>query len=142
YLALRVIPHWRWRAAALALAVSIIVAIASSRIYLGVHWISDVGAGMAAGLLWVTTTTVAYETFRRIRMIRALRAKRDVSSRAGARDPGGRGARHEPIRATRAPDPSLTLGMINRLRAASRARAPGGRWSCGRGLRWCTDSRA
>jgi len=76
YIALRVLPRWRWRAAALALAVSMIVAIASSRIYLGVHWISDVGAGIAAGLLWITTTTVAYETFRRIRMIRALRAKR------------------------------------------------------------------
>src|SRR6185436_17780093 len=80
YIALRVIPRWRWRAAALALAVSKIVAIASSRIYLGVHWISDVGAGIAAGLLWITTTTVAYETFRRIRMIRALRAKRSSTT--------------------------------------------------------------
>lgn len=80
YLALRVIPYWRWRAAALALAVSIIVAIASSRIYLGVHWISDVGAGIAAGLIWITTTTVAYETFRRIRLIRALRAKRATTA--------------------------------------------------------------
>ena len=76
YLGMRVIPRWRWRAAALALALSIIIAIASSRIYLGVHWISDVGAGLAAGLIWIVTTTVAYETFRRIRMIRALRAKR------------------------------------------------------------------
>ena len=76
YLGMRVIPRWRWRAAALALALSIILAIASSRIYLGVHWISDVGAGLAAGLIWIVTTTVAYETFRRIRMIRALRAKR------------------------------------------------------------------
>ncbi len=75
YLAMRTIPRWRWRAAALALALSIIVAIASSRIYLGVHWISDVGAGLAAGLIWIVTTTVAYETFRRIRMIRALRAR-------------------------------------------------------------------
>jgi len=31
-----------------------------------------------------------------------------------ARDPGGRSARHEPIRATRAPDPSLSLGMTGR----------------------------
>lgn len=76
YLALRSIPYWRWRAAALAFALSTILAIASSRIYLGVHWISDVGAGMAAGLVWVTTTTVAYETSRRIRKIRSLRAQR------------------------------------------------------------------
>jgi len=84
YIAFRAIPYWRWRAASFALALSTILAIASSRIYLGVHWISDVGAGMAAGLVWVTTSTVAYETFRRIRLIRALRAKRadNMSSRA------------------------------------------------------------
>lgn len=76
YLAMRSLPHWRWRAAALALSASMILAIASSRIYLGVHWISDVGGGITAGLVWVTTSTVAYETFRRIRMIRALRARR------------------------------------------------------------------
>ena len=75
YLALRTLPRWRWRAAALALALTIILAIASSRIYLGVHGISDVGAGLAAGLIWIITTTVAYETFRRIRMIRALRVR-------------------------------------------------------------------
>ena len=76
YLAFRIIPQWRWRAAAVAFAVSMIVAIASSRIYLGVHWISDIAAGIAAGTLWIVTTTVAYEAFRRIRMIRALRARR------------------------------------------------------------------
>lgn len=79
YLALRILRTWPQRAAALAFAMSMILAIASSRIYLGVHWISDVAAGLAAGLIWVTTTTVAYETFRRIRTIRRLRK---VSSRA------------------------------------------------------------
>lgn len=76
YLAFRIIAHWRWRAAALAFAFTMIVAIAASRIYLGVHWISDVAAGVAAGVIWLVTTTVAYETFRRIRLVRALRAKR------------------------------------------------------------------
>lgn len=76
YLAFRAIPSWRARAGAVAFAVSMIVAIASSRIYLGVHWISDIGAGIAAGTIWFAFTTVAYETFRRIRMIRSLRAKR------------------------------------------------------------------
>jgi membrane-associated phospholipid phosphatase len=75
YLAFRAIPNWRARAAAVALAVSMIVAIASSRIYLGVHWISDIVAGIAAGTIWFVFTTVAYETFRRIRMIRALRVR-------------------------------------------------------------------
>ena len=76
YVAIRTFPKWRWRAASLALAVSMIVSIASSRIYLGVHWISDVAAGVSAGLVWVVTTTIAYETFRRVRLIRALREKR------------------------------------------------------------------
>ena len=80
YLAMRILPSWRWRAAALAFAVSMILAIASSRIYLGVHWISDVGAGIAAGVIWVVATTVAYETFRRIRMVRALRQAREDKS--------------------------------------------------------------
>jgi membrane-associated phospholipid phosphatase len=76
YLAFRSIPRWRERAAVIALCVSMIVAIASSRIYLGVHWISDIGAGIAAGVIWMASTTVAYEAFRRIRLIRSLRAKR------------------------------------------------------------------
>ena len=76
YLAFRIVVHWRWRAAALAFAAAMILAISASRIYLGVHWISDVAAGIAAGVIWLVTTTVAYETFRRIRLVRALRAKR------------------------------------------------------------------
>lgn len=76
YLAFRIVKHWRYRSAALSFAFSMILAISASRIYLGVHWISDVVAGIAAGLLWVAVATVAYETVRRIRMVRALRAKR------------------------------------------------------------------
>lgn len=76
YLAVRVLPGWRRKSAAVAFAATMILAISASRIYLGVHWISDVGAGIAAGLIWVTAATVAYETMRRIRMVRSLRAKR------------------------------------------------------------------
>lgn len=84
YLAFRALHRWRWRSAAVALALTLIVSIAASRIYLGVHWISDVAAGVAAGVVWLTTATVAYEIFRRIRLIRSLRAQRaaNVSSRA------------------------------------------------------------
>ncbi len=76
YLAFRVLTRWRQRAGALALACTMVLAIAVSRVYLGVHWISDIGAGIAAGLIWLLTATLAYETFRRIRLVRALRAKR------------------------------------------------------------------
>ncbi|HEX8171665.1 MAG TPA: phosphatase PAP2 family protein [Thermoanaerobaculia bacterium] len=77
YLAFRALHSTRTRAAALALAVTIVAAIATSRIYLGVHWISDVAAGIAAGSIWVTTSTVAYETFRRIGKVRGMRAAHD-----------------------------------------------------------------
>jgi membrane-associated phospholipid phosphatase len=79
YLAFRALKQWRWKAAAIALATTLVLAVATSRVYLGVHWISDVGAGISAGLLWVTVTTVAYETFRRIHRIRLLR--HEASSR-------------------------------------------------------------
>ncbi len=75
YLILRSQQPWKWRAAGLSAATCVIVAVSLSRVYLGVHWISDIGAGISAGLLWVLVTTVAYESFRRIRMIRAVRKR-------------------------------------------------------------------
>ena len=79
YLSVRALPRWRWKSAALALAATLIIGVALSRVYLGVHWISDVGAGIVGGLLWVTTTTVAYETFRRVRSIRARRTQLPIA---------------------------------------------------------------
>lgn len=65
YLAFRAIRSWPARAAVIAFLYTLIAAVALSRVYLGVHWISDVFAGVTAGTVWVTTTTVAYETVRR-----------------------------------------------------------------------------
>lgn len=73
YLAFRTATDWRWKSAALALADTLILAVALSRVYLGVHWISDVAAGIVIGSVWLTTTTLAYETLRRIRKLRARR---------------------------------------------------------------------
>ena len=83
YLAIRILPRWRWKSAAIALGTTFIIAVALSRVYLGVHWISDVSAGIVCGLLWVTMTTVAYETSRRVRLMRQLRLKSSI--RDGAR---------------------------------------------------------
>lgn len=74
YLAFRAIDRWSWRAATIAFAFTMIAAVASSRVYLGVHWLSDVLAGISAGATWVITCTVAYETLRRIRLVRVVGA--------------------------------------------------------------------
>lgn len=70
YLIVRTGWAWRWKSLGLAVCVTMILTIALSRIYLGVHWISDIAAGLAAGAVWVTSTTTAYETFRRLRRVR------------------------------------------------------------------------
>jgi membrane-associated phospholipid phosphatase len=79
YVAFRVLKRWRTRAAAISAAATIVAAIATSRVYLGVHWISDIAAGVAAGLIWLTTATIAYEAIRRIRLIRSLRSRADAA---------------------------------------------------------------
>jgi undecaprenyl-diphosphatase len=84
YLAFRTATQWRWKSAAIAGAATMILAVSLSRVYLGVHWISDVAAGMAGGTVWVGTVTIAYETLRRIRRLRQ-RPVNLSSMRDGAR---------------------------------------------------------
>jgi undecaprenyl-diphosphatase len=43
------------------LAGILVVAIAFSRLYLGVHWFSDVLGGASVGLLWITLLGIAYD---------------------------------------------------------------------------------
>ena len=81
YLAFRTALHWKWKTAAPALAVTLIISVALSRVYLGAHWISDVAAGIACGTMWVAITTMAYETVRRIRRLRAQRPENLSSTR-------------------------------------------------------------
>ena len=54
YLALRVTRRESLRTAIVIVAVALIVAIGLSRLYLGVHFFSDVVAGYAAGTVWLT----------------------------------------------------------------------------------------
>lgn len=75
YLAVRSTPNWKWRSTALSIATSFVLLVSFSRIYLGVHWVSDIGAGLTAGAIWVIATTLGYEVLRRIR---ALRGGRDT----------------------------------------------------------------
>lgn len=75
YLAVRTATNWRWKAACLALAWTLIISISLSRVYLGVHWVSDVAAGILAGALWVTIATLCYEAVRRVRLLRGRPAE-------------------------------------------------------------------
>ena len=61
YIALR--QHWTWgaRSASLALALTIVVLVGVSRVYLGVHWASDIAGGWSAGAVWLTAAIVAFE---------------------------------------------------------------------------------
>ncbi len=73
YLSSRVLKTWQAKAAAIAFSTAFVAAVSASRVYLGAHWLSDVAAGVSGGGLWFATTTIAYETLRRIILIRRLR---------------------------------------------------------------------
>ncbi|HEV7763988.1 MAG TPA: serine hydrolase [Thermoanaerobaculia bacterium] len=73
YVMLRLQGSWRSRSAMIALLFTSVLTVGLSRVYLGVHWISDIAAGFAAGLIWLVIATVAFEAFWRIRRIRAGR---------------------------------------------------------------------
>ncbi len=71
YVVARVHGRWRPRSATIAVLLSSIVAVGLSRVYLGVHWISDIAAGYVAGMVWLVVATVTFEAFWRIREIRS-----------------------------------------------------------------------
>jgi undecaprenyl-diphosphatase len=59
--------RWMIQSLIIAAATVTIVVIAASRIYLGVHWVSDIAAGLAAGVCWLATTIVAWEVYLQVR---------------------------------------------------------------------------
>lgn len=63
-LTLRLLPR-RGRVAAVIVAVLIVCAVALARVVLGVHFLSDVLAGVMLGVVWVAVTTWAYVAWRR-----------------------------------------------------------------------------
>ena len=53
---------WRWGAFAVLVACSLVAVVAFSRVYLGVHYLSDVLAASAAGVTWLALCLVAVDT--------------------------------------------------------------------------------
>jgi len=53
FLIARHVQSWRWRLVVIGLAMALVVAIGVSRVYLGVHYPTDVVAGYFAGGMWL-----------------------------------------------------------------------------------------
>lgn len=66
YLLAKTFP--RWRGLIFILTVLLVVAIGFSRLYLGVHWPTDIAAGYAAGLVWLIACIYSLETWRKHRL--------------------------------------------------------------------------
>jgi undecaprenyl-diphosphatase len=64
YLVVRIEPTARLRHWTVGVALAIILLIGTSRIYLGVHYPSDVLAGYLVGFLWATSCALAIEAVR------------------------------------------------------------------------------
>ena len=78
----RVVP----RVSAVLLALIAIVTIAGTRVYLGVHWTTDVVAGFVVGVFWVAVSAIATEiVYRRVPKARpVLRHRRNaIAPRTG-----------------------------------------------------------
>lgn len=56
---------WRWRVLVFLLGFLFVLLIALTRVYLGVHYLSDVLGAMTAGLAWFVSCVTAVEVYRR-----------------------------------------------------------------------------
>ena len=70
YIALRQSWPWAAKSAALAVALTMAILVGVSRVYLGVHWASDIAGGWSAGTVWLTSAVVAFEMVLRLRQRR------------------------------------------------------------------------
>lgn len=66
YLLTTKFPQWRGRIISLTLA--LVIGIGLSRLYLGVHWPTDILAGYAAGILWLFTCIFSLQVWQERRL--------------------------------------------------------------------------
>ncbi len=72
YLILRMSHSWRLDVTATLIALPLILAIGVSRVYLGVHYPSDILAGYLAGAVWLLAVILSLETLHRLFPTRIL----------------------------------------------------------------------
>ena len=70
--------HWRWP---FVVAAALMVVVLYSRLYLGVHWPTDVIGGLLLGAVWLAVTEYAFAPFRRHTAV--PRQREPVSADAG-----------------------------------------------------------
>lgn len=70
YLMIREPIPWKFKSAIMALLVTLIILVGLSRVYLGVHWSSDIAAAWSVGIVWLAGVIIAFEIFLRIRLLR------------------------------------------------------------------------
>lgn len=75
-----------WRAVAAVAAAALVLAIGFSRLYLGLHFFSDVVGGLAAGAVWLSACVTALEVARQ----RQDAAERGAAARQDPGDPAQR----------------------------------------------------
>jgi undecaprenyl-diphosphatase len=67
YIALRQPWPWAGKSAALAVALTCAIFVSASRVYLGVHWASDIVGAWSAGTVWLAFSVIAFEMLLRLR---------------------------------------------------------------------------
>ena len=72
YFCVLALRTWRVRTAVVFGATMLVLLIGFSRIYLGVHYFSDVVAGFASGGIWLSTLITGSETLRRRSKVRTV----------------------------------------------------------------------